>query len=126
MKNLRLIRKSKGLTMKALGQMVDVTESAIGMYETGKRKPSYEMLLRLSEALGCTVDDLMDETKKPTQTGELDDDELNAYLQELRDRPEMRMLFSLTRNKSKADVEQAVRIIEAIRTPDNQKQDGTD
>ena len=108
--------------MKQLGERVGVTESAIGMYETGKRKPSYEMLLRLSEELGVSVDDLMSENKKPAPEGE-PDDELMAYLQDLRDRPEMRMLFSVTHNATREDVERAVRVIEAIRNPRSPEQD---
>ena len=42
----------------------------------------------------------------------------SEYLQQLRDRPELRMLFSLTKNATKQDVEAAVRIIEALRAPD--------
>ena len=60
MENLRRLRKAKGLTMKELGEMVEVSESMIGMIETGKRKPSFELLLKLGEVLDCSVDDLMD------------------------------------------------------------------
>ena len=45
--------------MLELAKKVGVTESAIGMYETGKRKPNYEMLLKLAEALDCSVMDLL-------------------------------------------------------------------
>lgn len=39
MKNLRYIRKEKGLSMKALGNIIGVAESTISLYETGKRQP---------------------------------------------------------------------------------------
>jgi len=59
MNNLRYLRKTRtNLTMKQLGEIVGVSESAIGNYETGKREPDYEMLLKLSEAIGCTVADI--------------------------------------------------------------------
>ena len=67
MENLRRLRKAKGLTMKELGEMVDVSESMIQMVETGKRKPSFELLLKLGEVLGCSVDDLVREQKEPIQ-----------------------------------------------------------
>ena len=38
-----------------------------------------------------------------------------ALLKELRDRREMRMLFKLARGATKEEVEQAVKIIEALR-----------
>ena len=56
---LRDIRKRRKMTMKELGEKVGVTESAIQQYEVQKRKPDYELLLKLSEALECTVDDLL-------------------------------------------------------------------
>ena len=43
------------------------------------------------------------------------DPELTEYLEALRDRPELRMLFSTTRNATKEDIEKTVRIIEALR-----------
>lgn len=42
-------------------------------------------------------------------------DDLIALLKELRDRREMRMLFKLARGATKEEVEQAVKIIEALR-----------
>lgn len=42
------------------------------------------------------------------------DDELQVYLEELKNREEMRMLFSLAKDASKEDVEKAVKIIEAL------------
>lgn len=68
MLKLRDIRKASGMTMKELGERVGVTESAIGNYETGKREPNYEMLLRISEELGCQVSDIMGHTSQ--QAGE--------------------------------------------------------
>lgn len=78
MKEMRKIRKAKGLTMKELGSIVGVTESAISQYETGKRQADYEMLLKLSEALGCSVDDLFNEEKEKPAAD--DDDGLKFAL----------------------------------------------
>lgn len=78
MKEMRKIRKAKGLTMKQLGNIVGVTESAISQYETGKRQADYEMLLKLSEALGCSVDDLFNEEKEKPAAD--DDDGLKFAL----------------------------------------------
>ena len=62
-----------------------------------------------------------DQEEKPAPEGELvnGDPELTAYIQDLKDRPELRMLFSLTHNATREDVERAVRVIEAIRYTDN-------
>lgn len=44
-----------------------------------------------------------------------DDEELTEYVEMLKNRPECRMLFQLSKNATKEDVEAAVRIIEALR-----------
>lgn len=63
--NIREARKAKGITMKELGLRVGATESAISLYERGKREPSYQTLLMIAEELDTTVAYLLGaETKK--------------------------------------------------------------
>lgn len=59
MNMIREYRNRLGWTMKELGDRVGVTESAISLYELGKRKISYEMLLKISEALGTDVNHIL-------------------------------------------------------------------
>ena len=58
MNNLRYLRKREGMTMKQLGAAVGVSESAIGLYETGKRKISLAMLVELCHVLNCSMADI--------------------------------------------------------------------
>ena len=109
---LREIRKLSGLTMKELGIRIGVSESAISQYETGKRQPDYETLLKIADYFGVSVDYLLGKDEKA------EDSELQEYLEQLKNRSEMRMLFKLAADATKEDVEQAVRIIEAIRKKD--------
>ena len=109
---LREIRKLSGLTMKELGIRIGVSESAISQYETGKRQPDYETLLKIADYFGVSVDYLLGKDEKA------EDSELQEYLEQLKTREEMRMLFKLAADATKEDVEQAVRIIEAIRARD--------
>lgn len=112
---IRELRKQQGITMKQLGEVVDLAESTISQYETGKRQPDNETLLKISEYFGVTVGYLLgvEEPKRmPLVNG---DEELTEYLEMLKTRPECRMLFQLTKNATKEDVEAAVRIIEALR-----------
>lgn len=59
MERLRELRKSKGISLKELGAIVGVAESTMSLYESGKRQPDYETLLKLSEYYGVTVDYLL-------------------------------------------------------------------
>lgn len=82
MKMLRTARKSKGLTMKELGEKVGVSESAISQYETGKREADFETLLKIGEVLDCSIDYLLrgEQEKKLTPVSE---DGLNVEQLEL-------------------------------------------
>lgn len=52
---IRELRKSRGLTMKQLGEKLGLAESTISQYETGKRQPDNETLLELGEIFDVTV-----------------------------------------------------------------------
>lgn len=70
---------------------------------------------KISEYFGVSVDYLLGaeaQKEKPLVNG---DEELTEYLEMLKTRPECRMLFQLTKDATKDDVEAAVRIIEALR-----------
>ena len=74
--NLKKYRKAKGLKQKELADMVGVSESSISQYESGKKTPSFEIALKLAEALDCESADLVSkrgnvlpEDNKKTATG---------------------------------------------------------
>lgn len=57
---LRLARKAAGLTQAELAAAVRVNASAVTAWETGQRAPEQTAtLLRLSLALGCSIDYLL-------------------------------------------------------------------
>ena len=99
--------------MKQLGEVMGLAESTISQYENGKRQPDYETLLRLGEYFGVSVGYILGiEEKTPLVN---DDEELNELLETLKTRPECRMLFQLSKDATKEEVEKAIRIIEALR-----------
>ena len=71
---------------------------------------STDYLLGKTEQRNSTIS-VEQETTSPSGN----DEELNELLEELRTRPEMKMLFSLAKGATKEDVEKAVAIIEALR-----------
>lgn len=56
---LRTIRKNNKLTLKQLGELVGLSEQAIGQYERGDRNPSIEILNKIAAALGVSVNELI-------------------------------------------------------------------
>ena len=71
---IRELRKQTGLTMKQLGEVVDLAESTISQYETGKRQPDNETLLRLGEYFGVTVGYILgaENERTPAESGKGD------------------------------------------------------
>jgi transcriptional regulator with XRE-family HTH domain len=57
--SLRAVRRSRNLSQHDLAQLANVTASAISQAERGERGLSLATLVRLSEALGVTIDDLL-------------------------------------------------------------------
>lgn len=56
---IKELRKEKGLTLKALGELLNLGESTMSMYESGKRSPDYDTLKKLSDIFECTTDYLL-------------------------------------------------------------------
>ena len=56
MEMMRKIRKQKGMTMKALGAKVGVSETAIHHYEIGDRDPPIDILVSIADVLECSLD----------------------------------------------------------------------
>ena len=57
--NLKNIRQSKGLTQKQLVVLSGITERGIQRYESGERKPNYEAIIALVNALDISADYLL-------------------------------------------------------------------
>jgi hypothetical protein len=56
---VRVFREFRGVTLKAIAERCAITVPYLSQIETGKRHASAEVLKKLAEALGVTVDDLI-------------------------------------------------------------------
>lgn len=111
---LKAARKACGYTQQQIADLMKIDKSTYCGYETGKRQPDVQKIKQLSEILGVSGDTLL-ETGYENKPLINDDEELTEYIQMLKTRPECRMLFLLSKDAAKEDVEKAVRIIEALR-----------
>ena len=59
MNRLRELRKSKNLTQKQVAKAVGVSPQSYGYYENWINKPDPEMLVKLADFFGCTIDYLL-------------------------------------------------------------------
>lgn len=120
MSTIKDLRKKAGLSQKEFADLFNVHQTAVSQWETGKTTPDKETLIKISDYFNISVDSLLGKTDiknpRPKNEEELinNDPKLTEYLEELRNRPEMRMMFSLAKSATKEDVEKAVKIIEAF------------
>ncbi len=56
MNRIKLLREELGMTQKDLSIKLDLTEGSISLYEKEDRKPSLEVLVKLSEIFNCSID----------------------------------------------------------------------
>ncbi len=57
--NIRYLRKKKGMTQQEFAEFLGITRSALGAYEEGRARPGFDLLDRLCEAFGFTLDALV-------------------------------------------------------------------
>ncbi len=56
---LKVWREYRSLTLAKLAKTCGVSVSAISQIESGKRKPSVELLVKLARALDCNLEDIL-------------------------------------------------------------------
>lgn len=111
-KNLNYYMTTNNKNQSDLVTDLGLTASTVSDWANGKKYPRVDKMQLLADYFGILKSDLTEEHETSKMT---DDIELQEYLEELKNRSELRMLFSLTKGATKEDVEKAVRIIEALK-----------
>ena len=80
--------------------------------------PNGETLNRIAEYFDVTTDYLLTGEHPQKEQAAIDvvDDDLREYLEELRSRPEKRLLFSVTKNATRSQIEAIVKMIEEMQS----------
>ncbi len=55
-KQIESLRRKKGWSQADLARRLHISPSAVGMYEQGRREPSIDVLVTMSEEFGVTLD----------------------------------------------------------------------
>ena len=103
-----------GKSPNGVAKELGLSSGTVTFWKNGKI-PKSDTLQKIADYFNVTVDYLLTGKEKAPSTEVEEADELNELLQELKTRPEMRMLFSLAKGATKEDVELAVAIIQRMR-----------
>lgn len=74
---LKQLRKEKGMTQIDLAKAIGVSNGTVAMWETGRRKPSFELLDKLSEVFDRRLDYILGASDGPS-TPVLTDGDINV------------------------------------------------
>ena len=65
-KNLRGIREDRDLKQRQLAELLNVSQNTYSQYETGVISLTAEVLIKLADFYGVSIDYLLDRTDNPT------------------------------------------------------------
>lgn len=119
--------KRKGVTPTRAAVEMGLSKSTPTAWKKQGITPQAAQLQKIADYFNVSIDYLLEKTPQQvvwnaarivTSQNEKplvnNDEELTEYLDLLRNRPEMKMMFQLTKDASKEDVEKAVKVIEAM------------
>ena len=95
------LRLSRGYTQAELADVLGISRSRIGMYETGAREPDFETLEIIADFFNVDTDYLLGRTNKTASipnTGYYLNEETAKLAQEMFEDEDMRSLFDMKRN----------------------------
>jgi len=78
---IKFLREEIGMTQQELADKISGAKSSIAMYENEDRKPSLEVLVKLSEIFDCSIDYILGKSdiRKPENIS-IDNDKLKIGL----------------------------------------------
>ena len=121
---IKQYRKMHGMSQREFAKQAGLSNTYVSNLERGTNSngspvtPSLETYQAIAGATGCTAKELIDllddvvQEEKPLVN---DDPELTELLERARDDPNIRMLFSVTKGATAKDIEQAIKIIQALK-----------
>lgn len=107
--------KSSGKRQKELTDFLGISANSFTNWKLGLNTSYKKYVYAIAEFFDVSVEYLNGETNEEKPKSE--DNELTEYLEFLKYRPEGKMLFSVAKGCTKEEIEQAVKIIEALRKP---------
>lgn len=113
---LKELRMNAGYTGEEVGRMLQVSKSAISMWEKDLRSPSADLIERFADIYGVSTDYIITGRENNAPKGYYHDQEAAEYAEYLRTRPHAKILFSASKDMTKEDMEEVVRYIEYLKS----------
>jgi transcriptional regulator with XRE-family HTH domain len=107
---------ARGVSPKRAALEIGLSNSIAAKWKRTGAIPNGDTLNRIADYFGVSVDYLLGTEKEKAPGDEPEaDDEMARLLEEVRDRPDLRALFSLSKNATPDDVRKMMKIIKTLR-----------
>jgi transcriptional regulator with XRE-family HTH domain len=120
--NIARLCAERGISASRLCTDLGISRSTITELKSGRAKTmSYDKAAKIAQYFEVSVDAILGAGGPAVQAETADGDvvyldrETMEYLEELRTRPEMKMLFKLSKNTTRKEIEALVKMVEALR-----------
>ena len=60
---LKTLRKKNKLTQRAVAEALHISQTSVSKYERGESEPDLEMIIKMSDFFGVTIDEFVRGTK---------------------------------------------------------------
>lgn len=113
-----------GITSYKVSKDTGVTQTSLSNWKSGRSTPSIKTLQKIADYFGVSIGYLTGkENEEPNAIDKeknliVLDDEALELLEDLKNRPEMRTLFSISKKASAENIMKTVKIIEALEEGD--------
>lgn len=106
--NLAIIRKSRGYTQRKLAKELNVSQGAIGMWESNAREPNFETLELLADFFNLPLSAFLPAEDRAS-------DELTARVANaMHQNEKLKLLFDRTRLMTDDDLDAVLAVVNAI------------
>lgn len=113
---IKKLRNSKKITQKRFGEIFDLAESTIGMYERDERKPDYETLGRIADYFEVSTDYILGRNMVSNMTPE---EKEEADFQAFKNDPSLQKWYKELPKSEEEDLQKLRTIWEMIRNDVN-------
>ena len=114
---LRTVMDMKGLSNSAIAKLCEIDKSNITRYLSGKYEAKQDVIYKMASRLNINPAWLMGYDVPIDGSADIlptEDDEYTSYLEELRTRPEMKMLFKTSKNMTTEQIKAVVQMLENL------------
>ena len=109
-----------------------ISRGTVSVWKNKGTTPNREILQKIADYFNVSVDylltgekpsldNLLEEKQKASAQLDAEEEELNEYLNELKNNPGMRVLFSKTKNAKKEDIEKVIKMLDIMRGDDDDR-----